>query len=303
VLDFGLAAEIRSSMSRVSQEQGDSSGTRPYMAPEQWVGKRQGPYTDQYSLAVLFYELVSGAVPFQSVFETGDMQLMRDVVKTELVEPLEELDAKQNAVLLRALSKDPNERFGNCLQLIDEISGMGESPGPAPSVAEHEEVSPASVKCPVCNYKGAFVPLSVKAVRFLLNLLFCVLCVCFLHLSNYYYIYNKVYFYLSISISLLFLFLFVCSMFFTRYSVWSLKCPQCKNIAFRKPFFKSLLIVQGSEGFRKDCSGCSSTKGFKGYYSPLLKFKLVCPVCRNTFTTKCKRYVPGAFFKASKKAV
>ena len=69
VLDFGLAAEIRSSMSRVSQVQGDTSGTRPYMVPEQWAGRKQGAATDQYALAVLFYELVSGAVPFASAFE------------------------------------------------------------------------------------------------------------------------------------------------------------------------------------------------------------------------------------------
>lgn len=40
VLDFGLAAEIRSSMGRVSREIHDTSGTRPYMAPEQWGGAR-----------------------------------------------------------------------------------------------------------------------------------------------------------------------------------------------------------------------------------------------------------------------
>ena len=55
VLDFGLAAEIRSSMGRVSREIRDKSGTRPYMAPEQWKGERQGPATDQYALAVLLY--------------------------------------------------------------------------------------------------------------------------------------------------------------------------------------------------------------------------------------------------------
>jgi serine/threonine protein kinase len=58
VLDFGLAAEIRSSMGRVSKEVHDTSGTRPYMAPEQWLGGRQGPATDQYALAVLLHELV-----------------------------------------------------------------------------------------------------------------------------------------------------------------------------------------------------------------------------------------------------
>ena len=63
VLDFGLAAEIRSSLGRVSREVGDTSGTRPYMAPEQWSGKRQSAATDQYSLAVLYYELVTGRSP------------------------------------------------------------------------------------------------------------------------------------------------------------------------------------------------------------------------------------------------
>ncbi len=40
ILDFGLAAQIHSSMSRVSMVQ-DSSGTAPYMSPEQWRGRRQ----------------------------------------------------------------------------------------------------------------------------------------------------------------------------------------------------------------------------------------------------------------------
>ena len=123
VLDFGLAAEIRSSMSRVSREQGDTSGTRPYMAPEQWTGKKQGAYTDQYALAVLFYELVSGEVPFHSVFETGDAILMMNVVKAEQPDPVEELDNRQWKSLSRALSKEPSERYVNCVDLIVAFGG------------------------------------------------------------------------------------------------------------------------------------------------------------------------------------
>ena len=79
ILDFGLAAKIRSSMSRVSTETGDTSGTRPYMAPEQWLGKKQDGRTDQYALACVLYELLSGAPPFAGVFETGDPIIMRTV--------------------------------------------------------------------------------------------------------------------------------------------------------------------------------------------------------------------------------
>ncbi|MFA6715359.1 MAG: SUMF1/EgtB/PvdO family nonheme iron enzyme, partial [Victivallaceae bacterium] len=122
VMDFGLAAEMRSSMSRISQEKFDSSGTRPYMAPEQLTGKKQSAATDQYALAVMFYELISGEVPFQSVFETRDSMLMMNVVEQKAPEPLDELSKKQNAVLMRALSKNPEERFASCGAFMRAIS-------------------------------------------------------------------------------------------------------------------------------------------------------------------------------------
>ena len=124
VLDFGLAAEIRSSLSRVSKEKGDTSGTRPYMAPEQWAGRKQDGRTDQYALAVLVYELVSGAVPFASAFATGDPLVMANVAKTERPESLAQLDEMQNQTLLRALSKDPGRRFVNCGQFVAVLGNV-----------------------------------------------------------------------------------------------------------------------------------------------------------------------------------
>lgn len=118
VLDFGLAAEIRSSLCRVSQEKGNTSGTRPYMAPEQWTGTRQDGRTDQYALAVLFYELVSGAVPFAGVFDTGDPIIMMTAVESRMPEPLAELTKAQNAALQRALAKFPAQRFMCCEEFI-----------------------------------------------------------------------------------------------------------------------------------------------------------------------------------------
>jgi hypothetical protein len=123
VLDFGLAAEIRSSMNRVSQEKGDTSGTRPYMAPEQWAGKKQDGKTDQYALAVLFYELVSGEVPFAGAFETGDPIIMMVAVEQRIPEPLPLLSALQNAALMRALSKIPAQRYDSCSDLWEALSG------------------------------------------------------------------------------------------------------------------------------------------------------------------------------------
>ena len=122
ILDFGLAAEIRSSMSRVSTEQGDTSGTRPYMAPEQWAGRRQDGRTDQYALACVLYELLSGAPPFAGVFETGDPVIMRTTVLSDSPEALENLPEFANAALLRALSKDPKDRFPTCSDFVAALS-------------------------------------------------------------------------------------------------------------------------------------------------------------------------------------
>ena len=125
VLDFGLAAEIRSSMGRVSREIRDMSGTRPYMAPEQWGGEKQGPATDQYALAVLFCELLSGEVPYQSVFDAGDsLAMMANVIHRPVKLP-DCIPEKTRAPLLRALSKKPEERFASC---GDFVRALDQSP-------------------------------------------------------------------------------------------------------------------------------------------------------------------------------
>jgi serine/threonine-protein kinase len=123
VLDFGLAAEIRSSMGRVSKEIHDTSGTRPYMAPEQWLGGRQGPATDQYALAVLFYELVTGEVPFASVFQTGDALVMMNVVGRESPDLPSDLPKTIRLALMKALAKKVDERFASCMDFVLALEG------------------------------------------------------------------------------------------------------------------------------------------------------------------------------------
>ena len=148
VLDFGLAAEIRSSMSRVSTEKGDTSGTRPYMAPEQLQGKKQGAATDQYALACMFYELVSGAVPFAGAFETGDFQIMLNSVKSEAPDPLDELSEEQNNAVLKALSKDMKQRFDSCGDLIAALSGETSAVN---QLTQNQTLTPkTSIKTVVC---------------------------------------------------------------------------------------------------------------------------------------------------------
>ena len=123
VLDFGLAAEIRSSMGRVSRKILDTSGTRPYMAPEQWLGEEQNAATDQYALAVLFYELVAGKTPFASVFDCGDTAVMRLAVTTDAPKMPSSLPKNMRKALAVALAKKPEDRFASCGDFVAALEG------------------------------------------------------------------------------------------------------------------------------------------------------------------------------------
>ncbi len=98
------------------------SGTRPYMAPEQWAGEKQGPATDQYALAVLFCELVSGEVPHQSVFESGDAVAMMANVIRQPVRLSDAIPDVARKALQRALSKKQSDRYPTCGAFAEALS-------------------------------------------------------------------------------------------------------------------------------------------------------------------------------------
>jgi eukaryotic-like serine/threonine-protein kinase len=103
--DFGVA-KFSSSTSSASQT---VRGTPTSMAPEQWEG-HPVPATDQYALAVMAYELLTGRPPFQG----GLSQVMYQHFNTPPPPPSffnPRIPGEIDAVLLRALAKRPDERF------------------------------------------------------------------------------------------------------------------------------------------------------------------------------------------------
>ncbi len=99
----------------VAESHGEVGACR-YLAPEQWWGGRQNTATDQYALAVLFVELVTGQVPFASAFKTEDETVMRTAVCDH--PPKLPEDCPRREVLLRALAKDPRARFHSCSSFV-----------------------------------------------------------------------------------------------------------------------------------------------------------------------------------------
>src|SRR5712692_5144343 len=105
--DFGIA-KLTSATASASQS---IRGTPTYMAPEQWDG-HPVPATDQYALAIMVYDLLVGHPPFQG----GPGQVMRQHYQTAPSAPSTlnpRLSPAIDAVLLRALAKQPGERFAS----------------------------------------------------------------------------------------------------------------------------------------------------------------------------------------------
>lgn len=122
VLDFGLAAQLYTSMSHVSDLHYDTRGTAAYMAPEQWQGLRQGAATDQYALAATVYELLSGSPPFKG----HNLSVLREAVLKAPAHPIVDLPQHVNDALLRALSKEETRRFVSCDAFVKALAGLGQ---------------------------------------------------------------------------------------------------------------------------------------------------------------------------------
>lgn len=120
MLDFGIADQIRHSLTRTrSESESRTSGTGPYMPPEQWEGKRQDGSTDQYALCVTTYELLVGRPPFRSPSDSA----LYEMVRKRPPPKISALPPHQWKTLARGLSKRSTLRFATCSDMVDALDG------------------------------------------------------------------------------------------------------------------------------------------------------------------------------------
>lgn len=122
--DFGVVKSL-------SEKQHSCIGglTPSYAAPEMFDG-RAGRHSDQYSLAIMYYELLTGRLPFDgSSMAQLATQHLHHKPNLELIP-----DAEQ-AILHRALSKDPSQRFPSCSEFIDKLAHAEQSFGSSETTA------------------------------------------------------------------------------------------------------------------------------------------------------------------------
>jgi serine/threonine-protein kinase len=120
VMDFGIARdEVSRRITRVGNS--TSMGTPDYMAPEQVKGKRADKRTDIYNLGALLYEMLTGAVPFQNdnPWAALNARVTGDPVAPRKLNP--ELSAQAEEIVLRALQRDPADRYASAAAMKAEI--------------------------------------------------------------------------------------------------------------------------------------------------------------------------------------
>ena len=111
ITDFGIAATL----DQINQNNGPSSGTLAYMAPEQIAGEAHliGPRTDIHSLGIVFYELLTGTHPYPARTPTALREhiLLRQPKSPRAINP--NVPENLETVSLRCLAKHPADRFAS----------------------------------------------------------------------------------------------------------------------------------------------------------------------------------------------
>jgi serine/threonine-protein kinase len=117
--DFGIAQPPNAEREGLTRT-GIFMGTPEYISPEQAEGRRVGGQSDLYSLAIVAYEIVTGRVPFSG--NTPQLILAHVQKAPPMPSSLApHLPDELNRVLVRALAKQPNERFKRGAGLVEAL--------------------------------------------------------------------------------------------------------------------------------------------------------------------------------------
>jgi serine/threonine protein kinase len=128
--DFGIARFLGSD--RLTQH-GMVVGTFEYMSPEHILGHDTDPRSDIYSLGVVLYEMLTGRLPFST---NNEYELMKSHVEKEPSPPrslVSHIPVRMEQATMRALSKDPRERFETASDFQNALLGSA-TPGPQRAV-------------------------------------------------------------------------------------------------------------------------------------------------------------------------
>ena len=155
IMDFGVAHLASSDMTRT----GLVVGTPSYMAPEQVMGGKAVPGTDLFAVGAVLYHLLTGSKPF----EGPTLQSLFYRIVTDMPKPLEEvrpgLPASLNAIIQKAMAKDPADRYATALDMANAIIAV------RAELSGNAYASTASLTASAVSMAESFAPKPVPVGR------------------------------------------------------------------------------------------------------------------------------------------
>ncbi|MFF9397868.1 protein kinase [Streptomyces sp. NPDC014744] len=121
VMDFGIARAMQSGVTSMTQT-GMVVGTPQYLSPEQALGRGVDARSDLYSVGIMLFQLLTGRLPFDA---DSPLAIAYAHVQEEAVAPStvnRAVTPAMDALVARALKKNPNERFPSAAAMQDEIA-------------------------------------------------------------------------------------------------------------------------------------------------------------------------------------
>ncbi|HEX6152725.1 MAG TPA: protein kinase, partial [Solirubrobacterales bacterium] len=139
--DFGISRQLEQDGMTAT---GRVLGTTDYVAPEQAMGHPVDQRSDVYSLGVVLYEMLTGQVPFTADSQVGVAMKHVNEELPDVQQRRPELSAAAALVVERATAKDPDQRYQQVGELIDDLATAleveaaraGSTTGEATSVLE-----------------------------------------------------------------------------------------------------------------------------------------------------------------------
>src|SRR5207244_5873134 len=121
VSDFGVA--LRAADVNLTAD-GTVIGTPPFMSPEQCAGRRTGPQSDQYSIGIVGFQMLTGAVPFRADTIAGMMQHHFFTPAPDVRQARDDVPPALAEVLNRTLQKDPAARYARPRSMLAALEAI-----------------------------------------------------------------------------------------------------------------------------------------------------------------------------------
>jgi TolB-like protein/Tfp pilus assembly protein PilF/predicted Ser/Thr protein kinase len=123
IMDFGLA---RMSEGTLLTQEGMAMGTIAYMSPEQARGETVDFRTDIWSFGVVLYEMFSGQLPFRGDHEQAVVYSILNEKPKPVTDFREEIPTSLEQVIDKALEKNPEKRYQNIDEMLDDLKSISE---------------------------------------------------------------------------------------------------------------------------------------------------------------------------------